>query len=339
MKELSFSLLLGIFFLASSSPMEGGLSQRVNEFLKGCKLAKAVSYKNLTLLPIVSAESKKLPKILTLDEASKGDKLVISEVGEGDVNRVSIQNNSNAYVFIMAGEILTGCKQDRVLKYDTLIPPKSEKFIVPVYCVEAGRWHWSSPRFAPAPAMASVSVRRKAEVAKSQTEVWGEISYMMSELSARVPGEALKGVYDVPFVKDEMEDYFKALREIPRDYPDAKGVAVAIGDEILCVDIFCERSLFENLYPKLLKSYILEALAKKKSRGKTTMDKVMDFLESLSKADVVIGEKPPAGDLLEMETPQVKGSALVFHQQVIHLSAFPKKEGIQEVPPIFRRYR
>jgi hypothetical protein len=340
MKSLAVFLPLSFILLALSSSNGGeDLAGILKEFVKNCKLGKAVSFKNLTIFPVSPAKIPNLPRILTLDEASKSDELVISEVGEGEVNKVSLQNNSKNYVFIMAGEILTGCKQDRVLKNDILLPPKSKKFIVPAYCVEARRWQWTSPRFSPAPAMASVGVRKRAEIDESQTDVWDEISSTLRTFSAKVPGEALKEIYEVPQVKGKMDGYFKALENIPRDYPEATGIIVFIGKEFLCFDIFGGNELFKNLYPKLLKSYILEALAREGEDGKASREKALGVLRELAGAEAKMGEKPPEGNLLEIETSTIKGSALIFKEGVVHLAVFQKEKKAEEIPPIFRRYR
>jgi hypothetical protein len=92
MKSLAVFLPLSFILLALSSSNGGeDLAGILKEFVKNCKLGKAVSFKNLTIFPVSPAKIPNLPRILTLDEASKSDELVISEVGEGEVNKVSLQ--------------------------------------------------------------------------------------------------------------------------------------------------------------------------------------------------------------------------------------------------------
>jgi hypothetical protein len=105
------------------------------------------------------------------------------------------------------------------------------------------------------------------------------------------------------------------------------------------VDVFGERKLFQNLYPKLLKSYILEALARGVKEEKATREKALRVLKEVEKAETRIGEKLPEGDLLEIETSKIKGTALLFKGGVVHLAIFQKEKELEEVPPIFRRYR
>src|SRR5262249_5531978 len=42
-------------------------------------------------------------------------------------------------VYIQAGDIVKGGRQDRVLSYDLIVPPRSGKVPLAAFCVEAGR--------------------------------------------------------------------------------------------------------------------------------------------------------------------------------------------------------
>jgi len=99
------------------------------------------------------------------------------------------------------------------------------------------------------------------------------------------------------------------------------------------------RSYLKIFIPKLLKSYILEALAREGEDGKATREKALGVLKELAEAETKMGEKPPEGNLLEIETSAIKGSALIFKEGVVHLAVFQKEKKAEEIPPIFRRYR
>ena len=81
------------------------------------------------------------PVPLTLQEAlAKGS---VQVVETGRVNELQIENTGNEEVFIQAGDIVKGGKQDRVLTVSLLLPPKSGRVPIASFCVEQGRW---SPR-------------------------------------------------------------------------------------------------------------------------------------------------------------------------------------------------
>lgn len=78
------------------------------------------------------------PVPLTLAEAIKSGAATVFETGT--VNRLSIQNTGDREVFVQAGDIVKGGRQDRVLSVSLLIPPRSARIPIGAYCVEQGRW-------------------------------------------------------------------------------------------------------------------------------------------------------------------------------------------------------
>jgi len=75
---------------------------------------------------------------LTLQEAlAKGH---VQVVETGRVNELQIENTGSEQVFIQAGDIVKGGKQDRVLTVSFLLPPNSGRVPIASFCVEQGRW-------------------------------------------------------------------------------------------------------------------------------------------------------------------------------------------------------
>ncbi len=78
------------------------------------------------------------PVPLTLQEAlTKGS---VQVVETGRVNELQIENTGAEGVFIQAGDIVKGGKQDRVLTVSLLLPPQSGRVPIASFCVEQGRW-------------------------------------------------------------------------------------------------------------------------------------------------------------------------------------------------------
>jgi hypothetical protein len=78
------------------------------------------------------------PVPLTLQEAlAKGH---VQVVETGQVNELQVENAGSEPVFIQAGDIVKGGKQDRVLTVSLLLPPKSGRVPIASFCVEQGRW-------------------------------------------------------------------------------------------------------------------------------------------------------------------------------------------------------
>src|SRR5260370_19195150 len=83
----------------------------------------------------------------TLDEALEGKWIEVAEFSEnGLVPQIKIINRSNRMVFLMAGEQVVGCKQNRVLNASIMVPVHSE-IPLPVTCVEGGRGGYQSSVF------------------------------------------------------------------------------------------------------------------------------------------------------------------------------------------------
>jgi hypothetical protein len=80
--------------------------------------------------------SDKVP--LTLAEALSKGSVQVTETGR--VNELRVENTGDEEVFIQAGDIVKGGRQDRVLVVSLLLPPRSGAVPISSFCVEPGRW-------------------------------------------------------------------------------------------------------------------------------------------------------------------------------------------------------
>ena len=99
-----------------------------------------VTHENLSVY-FVRGHSATGPVPLTLQEAILKGSVNVHETGQ--VNELIIENTGTDDVFVQAGDIVKGGKQDRVLTVSLLIPSGAGKIPIGAYCVEQGRW---SPR-------------------------------------------------------------------------------------------------------------------------------------------------------------------------------------------------
>src|SRR5437868_13552050 len=92
------------------------------------------------------------------------------------VNKLVLVNNSKRPLLLLAGEIVTGGKQDRVIAKDRIVPPDSDPIDLSVFCIEPGRWVESSSEFGAsangpvASFMVQPSIRENAMAAKRSEE-------------------------------------------------------------------------------------------------------------------------------------------------------------------------
>lgn len=237
------------------------IGETVRDTIEYLEVGEAVHYEELTIIPIHSTRIKDYTHYVTLDMALKNNYLQILEIDGGNVPEVMLSNISDKTIYIMGGEILTGCKQDRIVGKDLLIRPKGKKVLVPVYCVEAGRWFHNSKEFYSQKNLGTYKLRAAAQGASAlaQQEIWDEVENSNKKMSVRSSTNAYQDVY-----KDkEVEKKIKAIEEgILRDLElekDTIGVAVGLGDRIISVDIFANPYLFKEMWPKILKSSALSA--------------------------------------------------------------------------------
>ena len=252
---------------------------------------KSFTYKNLRIYPIkakttLKEQTKNYARYTSLKEALDKKKISITEKegrGEGaEVNTLYAQNTSNDTLFLMAGEVIQGGKQDRVIGQDVVIPPKSAKVKLPVYCVEQGRWSEknSGKQFNGYFAVSGMSVRKAVEVSKNQSDVWEKVSDANKKNKVATSTGAYTALSSAnDYLKIENE-YFNTLQPRLAAEKDVVGLIVASGDKVLGCEIFATEQLFRKSADNLLRSYIHEAVTNGRpvNISATTVKKYMDDL-------------------------------------------------------------
>ena len=162
----------------------------------GYKVLEAIRNGSLTVFPVVTSKSYATSEFLTLDEGLRSGEVVVTEYGNvrglvrnrvapaaqrdsAEVNRLVLVNNSKRPLLLLAGEIVAGGKQDRVIGMDRIVPSESDPIDLSVFCVEPGRWVASSDRFGSSGATYGVAGGRSAGTtasAKSATDTANRIS-------------------------------------------------------------------------------------------------------------------------------------------------------------------
>jgi hypothetical protein len=278
-------------------------------------------YKNLILFPLVGPASTYSSYTL-LDDAIRSGQVRVQEKDGGQVNTVRVRNTGKSYVFGMAGEIVSGAKQDRMLQDDVLLPPGSGWLDVPVYCTEHGRWTGTSMSFGTKSYVASGAMRGRAAQTRSQNEVWAEVDAAHQGLGVRTSSRAFAKVYEDKGAQEQARPYYDELDRLPELCPGALGVVVAVGNRIVCVDAFGSPALFRKMWPKLLRSYVVDAM-QSRPEGRIGQKQVQRFIDDAARAAVADQPSVGAGRLQRLSARNASGSALVFRSSVVHLDLFP----------------
>ncbi|MCJ7823212.1 MAG: hypothetical protein MUQ26_09095 [Armatimonadetes bacterium] len=295
-------------------------SDAIDAYASRLQVGMPERYGNLTLYPI-SADGVIVPDLeLTLDEAVERGLLTISELKPAEVNRVRLVSRAHESVFIMGGEMLLGAKQDRIAGDDLLVPPGAE-LVIPVYCVEHGRWVAQTDSFKSAGALVGTEVR-KARQRSDQAAVWSRVEAEQSRLNAPSETGAFRSIRENEEVRDKMGPYTRALSDFAGDNAKARGVVACVGGEIIAADLFGSRTVFRTLWPKLLESYVIDVLDRRVRGDAPDAVRIRQWLDGVTRAETSRKQTPGSGTLYELRGGGVIGSALVYREGVVHMELF-----------------
>lgn len=297
-------LFIGLVFTLQSFS-QYYLKEGYIEMPRQNNIIKPFIYKNLAIYPLLageqfSQETKGTADYTTLEEALKTRKVIITETGatgqSGDeVNRLYIENISNDTIFIMAGEVVKGGKQDRVIGDDMILYPKSGRINLDVYCVEHNRWSYKSDHnFGNYYSVSSNSVRKKAVVDKDQSGVWNEVDKVTEKQNAKTSTATYTAISQSDSYKQQLEEYMNYFTSSLNKLPNCIGFVGVSGDKIIGCDIFAGTELFRKQMKNLLNSYITEAITHGSEARpiETSVKKYLDeFLNDKPDQDVKIKEK------------------------------------------------
>jgi hypothetical protein len=255
-------------------------------------LLAPIQVESLTLTPIVATPAAgttgKDEALLVLDEAMAQNQVKIREIAEGNVNGLTFVNKADQPVFVMAGEMIIGGKQDRIIGRNTVIPAKTTQE-VPVFCVEHGRWDGKTKEFTTAKALAHGRLRGQASYA-AQQDVWNEVSAKNKARKTESSSDTYRKVAQQQSdgTLSSMEKQVDAaLAKIPAaDRARMVGYAVALNGAVATVDLFGSPALFKKLETKLVRSYLTEAVdvaAQKDVKAPSPAD-VKSFMADADKA-------------------------------------------------------
>jgi len=355
---LLISFITPKVFSYNQLPPKTYAQQTLVRHIEHLHIGRVHEYKNLKFFTIESSHRIRTngTRYVTLDEATDKGWLEIEEISySGSVGTVRIKNNGTKNVFIMKGEIIVGAKQNRMATRSVLIPPCDTWFDVPVNCVERRRWSNTSAGFTSGKTLVPNSVRQKSTETASQGAVWREISKVQNECRVQSGTQNVVDVYKDKNIEQQINDYVRHFSYVPHEKEATIGIIVTTGDRIICVDTFANNKLLTKLWPKLIRSYAMDALHSKRSTVRKT--DAFHFMEAMKRKWPSIYEELAVEGVrnahLSLTNTKGKGSALVMlpphyidiAPEVVHMDFFPKSKSDQNpflwdmgIPePIFRR--
>jgi hypothetical protein len=306
------------------------------EEFKSLEIAAAQSFRNLTVFPLLRADAGADPGYVLLCEAvAAGEAAVVEVSAGGAVPSLLLKNRSKHPVMLLDGEELVGAKQNRIMNLTILAPP-GQDLVIPVSCVEAGRWSAASPEFKVAQHAQYPAGRaaRTAQVTESminqntrysdQAAVWSDIAEKAERMAAPSPTSAMHAMYEKQAAP--LEEYLRAFQIVPRQ----AGMIFAMSGEIKGMDLFDHPATMSKLFAKLIRSYALDALDAPMSE--VVPSNARGFLEALSMAPCFVEPAVGMGKDIRMQGAGVSGAGLWVDSRYLHLYGFARRmttDGVQ----------
>lgn len=353
---------------ASNSGKNGGTAPGGSS---AWRLMEPIQYENLIIFPVVSSQSADTAGFATLDESLGSGEAVVTEGGANvirrsrdgrpvsipqqqgaSVNQLVLINRGSKPLVLLAGEMVSGGKQDRIISKDRIVPPGAEPIPLDVFCVEQSRWS-SGAQFSAGKLMVHPSVREKAAVDQEQSKVWGAVrsgttsstagggggggeptvsrTIISGVVATEAPTVAYQKIYKSSRVNSAVEPFVEEVqRRFARRTAGLKGesvvgVIVAYGGELAWSDIFASGEMFGRYWPKLLPSYVVEALARPQTKEQASLDDAREFLRPLTGHETVESEpgayrltQVSQGRYVEIELEALRPANIMLHALKIH---------------------
>ncbi len=363
---LGITALGGLAFVGSAPGLPAAPSSRPEG---DWRLLDPVTYENISVFPVASTFSQDTSPFLTLEDGLANGEVLVREQGSetmvrgrdgrpvyipqpatgAAVNQLVLINLSRRPLLLLAGELVSGGKQDRVIGKDRIVPAGAPPLPLDVFCVEHGRWTGSS-QFAAALTIVHPSVRESAAVDQAQTKVWESVRNgtnskappsapaarlsrpsIQGAINSDAHTEAYEKIYQSRAVGVSIDDF---VNEVQRRFASATsglkgervvGVVVAYGGEVAWSDIFASGDLFDHYWRKLLRSYAVEALTRPTYRQAASRENANEFLRRLNGRETQETEpgvyrwrEIKEGQLAQIELDALQPKSITLHRLLLH---------------------
>jgi hypothetical protein len=308
----------------------------VRRTLKKVRLGAASAHANLAVYPLWTTSAIDRP-YTTLDEALREGTARVTEVSkEGSVPELSVVNEGDRPVLLLDGEELRGAKQNRVLNL-TILAPAGKTIVVPVSCVERGRWDLGATAFAGSDhvlyaalrsekaAAVSGSLAREGRASSDQRAVWASIDAKLARLAQSSRTAAMVDAFEAR--RRGLDAFVVALKPLPGQ----TGAVFAMNGRVGGVELFDQASVLAAMFPKLVRSWALDAIeTPSDDLPAPPGEAAQAFLDMVAEAGMQSFPAVGQGTDVRLNSAQVSGGALVDAGRVVHLNAFRVAEARAE---------
>jgi len=310
----------------------------LQEEFSQAEIGQSTQFRNLTLFPLLrrSAPSRQLDYLL-LEDGIAQEKVQVSEIhAGGSVSELHLENNAELPVLLVDGEELIGAKQNRVLNL-TILARAKQTTVIPVSCVEAGRWRMSSAELKTADhvmyssgrgdqlAHVTESMRSNGTRKSNQAAIWRNIADKAMRLKAASPTGAMADIY---------ERYAGAVEEFARAFAWQEGqcgVAFAINGRIQGLEIFDHPEVMRRFFQKLVRSYALDALDSPAANETASVEAVCALVTQIGAAQSFSKQALGLGRDVRFNGSDISGASLWAHERYVHILPSRRMPRIQRL--------
>lgn len=337
----------------------------VKDFIRDLRTGDPVRHDNLTMLPILDGDKAEAePGYLLLEEAVSSGVAKVHEMEAATVHQIVFENLSEQPVLMLGGEELAGARQNRIVNLTILAPPRS-KFVIPVSCVEAGRWRPVTREFMPTSSLAFTRLRARsyAHVTSSmragrgrqtdQGDVWSAVDEKLFSLGVVSPTSAMREAFETRAADVERHVGALAWRE------GQIGALFSIDGQPAGLDVFDHPRTCQKMMAKLVRGYALDAVESRirqtardsggerpdSGGGDGSLAALRAWMDTIGNAEIFTRAAIGMGEDVRMESASITGAALWVEDRYLHFCAFPierSPEPEEKDPflrPIWRRRR
>lgn len=295
------------------------------------------THENMEVIPII-VEYQYPQDLLNLKEGLDLGIVEVKECENERVERIVVKNNAVTPLILIEGEQIKGAKQNRMVNFTMVIPPKTE-LEIPVSCTEQGRWRYGSDSEGPKGDSnfryschfvnsETRSNRRSASVRKNQDAqgaVWNSISRLQRDMGVHSDTSALNDVYESVNTQS-YEDAFK-LQD------DQIGVMVFINGQFKGMEFINNPIMYSKYHKMILNSYILDAMSSKTIDSDGNEDDLDDIMEMISELKFRESNSMGLGKNYRCYVGDIEGSVSCLEGDLIQGLLFKVKD-----EPVYSSY-
>tara|TARA_Y100001970_G_C14244439_1_gene867065 strand:+ start:2809 stop:3738 length:930 start_codon:yes stop_codon:yes gene_type:complete len=266
----------------------------------------------------------------TLRNAMKNNEVSISEINDsGSVPHLKCKSYTEKLVLILAGEEIVGAKQNRITNISFIVPPFKE-IIIPVSCVEQGRWRYETSTFSKG-FNAYPDLKRKLYedvtinssggrgFTSNQSRVWNDIEEKQRSFNKFSSTSAMNRLYKE---SEAVNRFLNQNKNI-----NACGMTTYINGSIVSFECAPNNIFFNQLFPDLVDSIYQESLLyKNTSKTYSNFFSTNAYFNYLKKIDRHLNIKDGVGlgKNYHILSRDIIGDALELDGDLIHFYSFPK---------------